>query len=69
MIRSLTAAIVMAVFAHGALAQGQYVAAAVASLSRDGHFNPAFQTRVMSTATPFTLSEGQQLALDLQLMD
>jgi hypothetical protein len=50
------------------LPPGQYVAAAVASLSRDGHYNPAFQKRVRSTAAPFTLKEGQQLVLDLQLM-
>ena len=51
-----------------ALPPGQYVAAAVESLSRDGHYNPAFQKRVRSTAIPFTLKEGQQLVLDLQLM-
>lgn len=50
------------------LPPGQYVAAAVESLSRDGHYNPAFQKRVRSTAAPFTLKEGQQLVLDLQLM-
>jgi hypothetical protein len=51
------------------LPPGQYVAAAVESLSRDGHYNPAFQKRVRSTAIPFTLKEGQQLVLDLQLMN
>jgi hypothetical protein len=51
-----------------ALPPGQYVAAAVESLSRDGHYNPAFQKRVRSTGTSFTLKEGQQLVLDLQLM-
>jgi hypothetical protein len=51
-----------------ALPPGQYVAAAVDSLSRDGHYNPAFQKRIRSTATPFTLKEGQQLVLDLQLI-
>jgi hypothetical protein len=50
------------------LPPGRYVAAAVESLSSDGHHNPAFQKRVRSTATPFTLIEGQQLVLDLQLM-
>jgi protocatechuate 3,4-dioxygenase beta subunit len=51
------------------LPPGQYVAAAVESLSRDGHYNPAFQKRVRSTAAPFTLKEGQELVLDLQLMN
>jgi hypothetical protein len=51
-----------------ALPPGRYVAAAVESLSSDGHHNPAFQKRVRSTAAPFTLKEGQQLVLDLQLM-
>jgi hypothetical protein len=50
------------------LPPGQYVAAAVESISRDGHYNPAFQKRMRSTATAFTLKEGQQLVLDLQLM-
>ena len=50
------------------LPPGQYVAAAVESISRDGHYNPAFQKRMRSTAIPFTLEEGQQLVLDLQLM-
>ena len=50
------------------LPPGQYVAAAVESISRDGHYNPACQKRMRSTATPFTLKEGQQLVLDLQLM-
>ncbi len=50
------------------LPPGRYVAAAVESLSSDGHHNPAFQKRVRSTAAPFTLMEGQQLVLDLQLM-
>ena len=50
------------------LPPGQYVAAAIESLSRDGHYNPAFQKRVRSTARPFTLNEGQQLVLDLRLM-
>jgi len=51
-----------------ALPPGQYVAAAVESLSRDGHYDPAFQKRVRSVAKPFTVREGQQLVLDLQLM-
>jgi hypothetical protein len=51
------------------LPTGQYVAAAVESLSRDGHYDPAFQKRVRSTAVSFTLKEGQQLVLDLQLMN
>lgn len=49
------------------LPPGRYVAAAFEALTSDGHFNPAFQTRMRSTATPFTLAEGQQLVLDLPL--
>jgi hypothetical protein len=51
-----------------ALPPGQYVAAALDSLSRDAHYNPVFQKRVRATAKPFNLKEGQQLVLDLQLM-
>ena len=50
------------------LPPGGYVAAAFESLSRDGHYNPAFQKRMRSTATPFTLKEGEQLVLDLPLL-
>ena len=50
------------------LPPGQYVAAAVESLVRDGHFDPEFQKRVRAIATPFTLKEGQDLPLDLTLM-
>ena len=50
------------------LPPGEYVAAAVESLSRDGHHNPAFQKRIRSVATPFSLKEGQELALDLVLV-
>src|SRR5687768_16179301 len=35
-----------------ALPPGQYVAAAVESLSRDGHYDPAFQKRVRAVAKP-----------------
>lgn len=42
--------------------------AAIESLSRDGHYEPAFQKRIRSIATPLTLKEGQQLELDLPLM-
>ena len=50
------------------LPPGEYVAAAVEWLSRDGHHDPEFQKRIRSVATPFSLKEGQQLALDLALM-
>ena len=50
------------------LPPGQYVAAAIESLNRDGHYDPAFQKRMRSIATPFTLKEGEQLELDLPLM-
>jgi len=50
------------------LPPGQYVAAAFESLSRDGHYDPAFQKRVRAVAKPFTVREGQELAIDLQLM-
>jgi len=50
------------------LPPGQYVVMAVESLSRDGHYDPAFQKRMSSIATPLTLKEGQQLELDLQLL-
>jgi len=50
------------------LPPGQYVVAAIESLSRDGHYNPAFQKQMRSVATSFALKEGQQLALDLPLM-
>jgi hypothetical protein len=49
------------------LPPGQYVAAAFESLSRDGHYNPAFQKRMRAAATAFGVTEGQQLVLDLQL--
>jgi hypothetical protein len=50
------------------LPPGQYVAAAFESLSRDGHYNPEFQKRMRTVAKPFSLKEGQELSLDLPLV-
>jgi protocatechuate 3,4-dioxygenase beta subunit len=50
------------------LPPGSYVAAAVEFLEYGTHYDPSFQKRVRERGTSFTLKEGQQLALDLQLM-
>jgi Carboxypeptidase regulatory-like domain len=50
------------------LPPGQYVAGAFESLGRDGHYNPEFQKRLRAAAKPFSVKEGQELQLDLQLM-
>lgn len=50
------------------LPPGNYVAAAVESLSRDGHHNPEFQKRMRPVAKPFSLKEGQDLAVDFTLI-
>lgn len=50
------------------LPPGHYVAAAVQTLSRDGHHNPEFQKRMRAVAKPFSLKEGQELVVDFTLM-
>ncbi len=51
-----------------ALPPGRYVAVAVEGLEQGSEWDPVFQATVRPTARRFTLSEGQRLALDLELM-
>ena len=50
------------------LPPGTYFVAAVDSLTRDGHYNPAFQKLVRSAGTPLNIEEGESVTLDLQLL-
>jgi hypothetical protein len=49
------------------LPPGNYVAAAVEFLESGSHYDPSYQKRLRERGTSFTLKEGQQLVLDLQL--
>ena len=51
-----------------ALPPGRYVAAAVEGLDQGDEWNPAFQETVRTSGQPFTLTEGQALALKLELL-
>lgn len=50
------------------LSPGDYFAAAVETIEQGEQWDPAFQERVKPRAKRFSLTEGQTLALDLQLL-
>jgi hypothetical protein len=50
------------------LPAGDYFAAAVEALEQGGQFDPAFREQLKARGKTFTLTEGQTLKLDLQLI-